>query len=94
MISIPSRKPLYMALGRKPIISVEKRLKLIVKVENYYLLAISGLTSCWILGTQKQVAELNHRYRLRFDIAGTPRKPFLKIDNTDTSRAFDAEDAS
>jgi hypothetical protein len=46
------------------------------------------------LGSQKQIAELNDRFRLRFDIAGTPRKPFLKIDNADASCAFGAEDAS
>ncbi len=49
----------------------------------------------WLLaeffGSRKQIAKLNDR--LRFDIAGTLRKPFLKIDNADASCAFGTEDA-
>src|ERR1035441_1581799 len=34
-------------------------------------MSISGLTSCWIFGPRKHVAELNDCSRPRFDIAGT-----------------------
>jgi len=65
-----------MASGRKPIFSVEKSLDFTTKVENHYLLTMSGLAPCRILGSQKQIAELNDRFRLRFDIAGAPKNLF------------------
>src|ERR1035441_4740468 len=46
IISLPGRKSLYMASGRKPIFSVDNSLDFTIKVENHYLLAISGLASC------------------------------------------------
>jgi hypothetical protein len=57
-------------------------------------MAIYWRCQAWLLaeffGAQKQVADLNDRFRLRFDIAGTPRKPVWKIDVI-TERMRDTE---
>lgn len=83
-----------MASGRKPILSVENSLYFTIKVDNRYIhWRCQGWLPAEFFGTQKQVAELNDRSRLRFDIAGIPRKPVRKIYYTDSSRAFGAEDA-
>jgi hypothetical protein len=65
-----------MPSGRKPIFSVENSLDFTINVETNHLLVMSGLLPAEFFGNQ--IAELNDSFRMRFDIAGAPRRLFWK----------------